>query len=71
MTIIRFAAAAGAIRPGLQHRFVAGVVLQAIMFNSFAWTIGGRARLGGDPAQGLWDLVLRGVGLPDIGSSEK
>ena len=56
------AAAAGAIRPGLQHRFVAGVVLQAIMFNSFAWTIGGRARLGGDPAQGLWDLVLHGVG---------
>ena len=35
------AAAAGVIRPGLRHRRIAGVVLQAIMFNAFATTISG------------------------------
>ncbi len=34
-------AAAGGIRPGLDHRQVAGVVLQAIMFNAFASAISG------------------------------
>ena len=35
------AAADGALRPGLDHRRVAGVLLQAIMFNTFAATISG------------------------------
>src|SRR4051794_5985964 len=37
------AEAAGAIRSGLQHSRIAGVVLQAIMFNAFATTISGAA----------------------------
>ena len=35
------AAAAGAIHGGLNHRRIAGVLLQAIMFNAFASTISG------------------------------
>ena len=58
------AAAAGAIRPGLNHRRIAGVVLQAIMFNAFSTTISGApTRAGGESgAEFLWDLLLRGVG---------
>jgi AcrR family transcriptional regulator len=61
------AAAAGAIRPGLHHRRVAGVVLQAIMFNAFAATISGSS-IGPDgaaEADELWDLLIRGLGTGD------
>ena len=37
------AAAAGEVRPGLDHRRIAGVVLQATMFNTFSTTISGSA----------------------------
>jgi AcrR family transcriptional regulator len=58
------AAEAGVIRSGLHHRRVAGVVLQAIMFNAFAATISGSSlRTGGhDDAEELWDLVMHGIG---------
>ena len=58
------AAAAGAIRGDLDHRRVAGVVLEAIMFNAFSATISGSPaeRAKGDPAEELWDLILHGIG---------
>jgi AcrR family transcriptional regulator len=61
------AADAGAIRPGLEHRRVAGVVLQAIMFNAFAATISGSS-IGPDgaaEAEELWDLLIRGLGTSE------
>jgi AcrR family transcriptional regulator len=58
------AAEAGAIRPGLQHTRIAGVVLQAIMFNAFATTISGAAgrQSGQAAAEALWDVVFHGIG---------
>src|SRR4051794_5304028 len=58
------AAAEGAIRPDLQHARIAGVVLQAIMFNAFATTISGAAgrQSGAAAAEELWDLIFRGIG---------
>jgi len=58
------AAAAGALRPGLDLRRIAGVVLQATMFNSFAAAISGSSvRPDGDvESDALWDLLLRGIG---------
>ena len=43
---------------------MAGVVLEAIMFNTFSATIGGTSdkRSGADPAEELWDLILNGIG---------
>jgi AcrR family transcriptional regulator len=60
------AAEAGQLRPGLNHRTIAGVALQAIMFNAFSSTIGGSSTRSdaGDPAEELWDLILHGVGAP-------
>ena len=61
------AAAAGAIRSGLPHRSVAGVVLQAIMFNAFAATISGTP-IGPDgrgDAEELWTLFIHGIGAGD------
>ncbi len=57
------AAAAGAIRSGLRHDRVAGVMLQAIMFNSFTATISGTSTRAGriDPSGELWDLLLHGI----------
>ena len=58
------AAAAGAIRSGLSHRSVAGVALQAIMFNAFAATISGTP-IGPDghqDAEELWSLLILGIG---------
>jgi AcrR family transcriptional regulator len=57
------AAEAGVIREGLRHGPVAGIVLEAIMFNAFSLTIGGTpARAAdGDPAEELWDLVFNGI----------
>ena len=61
------AAAAGAVRPDLRHGPIAGIVLEAIMFNAFSMTIGGvSARAtGGDPAEELWELVLHGIAVTD------
>jgi AcrR family transcriptional regulator len=57
------AAAAGAIRPGLRQGPIAGIVLQAIMFNAFSATIGGpSAKAKTNPAEELWDLILHGIG---------
>jgi AcrR family transcriptional regulator len=55
---------AGVVRADLSRRRVAGVVLEAIMFNSFSTTIGGASADKGapDPAEELWDLILNGIG---------
>jgi AcrR family transcriptional regulator len=56
------AAERGALRPDLDHQRIAGVLLQAVMFNAFASTISGSpVRDGGDEA--LWDLALHGLAL--------
>ena len=63
--ILDDAATAGAIRKDVNNRRIAGVVLQAVMFNAFAATISGALRSeGGDPAEELWTLLLRGLGVP-------
>ena len=55
---------AGAIRANLSHSTIAGVVLQAVMFNAFATTIAGSSSRanGDDGAEGLWELLLHGIG---------
>ena len=55
---------AGDIQKGLNNRRIAGVLLQAIMFNAFASTISGTSVRGdpGDAAEELWALVLGGIG---------
>jgi AcrR family transcriptional regulator len=57
------AATAGAIRPGLHHRRLAGVILQAIMFHVFSATISGTSVRadGTDAAEEMWDLLLQGI----------
>ena len=66
-TLLDEAAASGAIRAGLDHRRITGVVLQAVMFNTFADTISG-TRPGQDDraADDLWELLLHGLasGVP-------
>ncbi len=60
--VLEEAVAAGTIRGDLQRRRLAGVVLEAIMFNAFSTTIGGApTKDSGDPAEELWDLVLHGI----------
>jgi AcrR family transcriptional regulator len=56
------AAEAGAVRPGLRHDRVAGVILQAIMFNAFTATISASSSRStrGDAAEELWDFLLHG-----------
>ena len=58
------AAAAGSLRAGLDHGRIAGVVLQAIMFNYFSSTISGSStgHSDADPAEQLWDVLVRGIG---------
>jgi AcrR family transcriptional regulator len=57
------AAAAGSLRPGLDHHRMAGVILQAVMFNVFASTISGvPVRADSTADEELWELVLRGIG---------
>lgn len=53
------AAEAGVVREGFDHRRIAGVVLQAIMFNAFSATISGSSAREGDEA--LLDLLLHGI----------
>jgi AcrR family transcriptional regulator len=54
---------AGDIRPGLDRRRLAGVVLEATMFNEFSTTISGAPPLpdGREAADLLWDLLRRGI----------
>jgi AcrR family transcriptional regulator len=61
--VLADAAASGALRADLNRRRVAGVVLEAIMFNVFSRTIGGPSteREQGDPAEELWDLIFQGM----------
>jgi len=40
---------------------VAGVILEAIMFNTFSSVIGGSSNRDRDPAEALWDLLFRGM----------
>lgn len=57
------AVAAGAVRAGLDHRRITGVVLQAVMFNTFADTISASSMRDVEPsAEGLWELLLHGLG---------
>jgi len=59
------AARAGSVRSGLSHRRIAGVVLQAIMFNAFSTTISGVTPVAvgdDDPAEQLWEVLVRGIG---------
>ena len=62
--LLEGAAQAGALRPGFDHRRIAGVVLQAISFHTFAATISGSSiRTDVDEAaQELWGLILLGLG---------
>jgi hypothetical protein len=57
------AAAAGLIRSDLHRRSIAGIMLQAIMFNAFAATISGSSIRpdGHDAAEELWDVFTRGI----------
>ena len=59
------AAAVDAIRPGLRRSAISGMVLEAIMFNTFSATISGTSiRVeDSDPAEELWDLILHGIGV--------
>ncbi|MGD0311350.1 MAG: TetR/AcrR family transcriptional regulator [Acidimicrobiales bacterium] len=58
--VLEGAAAVGAIRTGPRRGPIVGVVLEAIMFNSFSSTIGGAQEQGS--AEDLWDLVFYGIG---------
>jgi AcrR family transcriptional regulator len=58
------AARGGALRADLRSGRVTGVMLEAIMFNVFASTIGGAPSRSdkSTPAEDLWDLLFRGMG---------
>jgi AcrR family transcriptional regulator len=50
----------GQLRPGLDHQRIAGVLLQAVMFNAFASTISG-SPVRDRAHEALWDLALHGL----------
>jgi AcrR family transcriptional regulator len=58
--ILDEAAAAGAVRSNVRSERVAGVVLEAIMFNVFSSTIA-RVSMRDDDAEEFWDLLLNGI----------
>jgi AcrR family transcriptional regulator len=61
--VLEEAAAAGVVRPGLRQGPIAGIVLEAIMFNAFSATIGGSSgKAKTDPAEELWGFILHGIG---------
>ncbi len=62
--VLQEAVDAGAIRSGLSEGPIVGIVLEAIMFNTFSSTIGGLSARPhvGDSAEYLWDLVVHGIG---------
>jgi AcrR family transcriptional regulator len=64
------AAGAKAIRPGLRHSTIAGMALEAIMFNAFSATIIGMPIRGegADTGEEIWDLILHGVRVRSSGS---
>ena len=66
--VLDAAAAAGSIRPGLRHRTIAGMMLEAMMFNTFSATIGGMSFRSetADPAEEFWDLIFHGVGATTL-----
>lgn len=51
---------AGALRADLDHRRLAGVLLQAVMFTTFSSTISGSS-LKGSTADPLWELTINGL----------
>jgi AcrR family transcriptional regulator len=57
------AAEAGAIRSGLSHRRIAGVLIQTISFNAFSATISGSSARadGSSAAEDLWDILMHGI----------
>lgn len=58
--LLRDASERGVLRDGLDTQRIAGVILQAIMFNAFASTISGTpVRSDGDDV--LWDLAINGL----------
>ncbi len=62
--VLEEAEAAGVTRAGVPRRRVAGVVLEAIMFNAFSTTIGWADAAGTkveDAAEELWDLIFNGI----------
>ena len=69
--VLEDAEVAGCIRPGLRKSPIAGMVLEAIMFNTFSATIGGTSvrRVDPDPAEELWEFILHGVGSDKPGRS--
>jgi hypothetical protein len=62
--ILDEAAEAGVVRSGLRHTAVSGIVLEAIMFNTFSSTISGdEVRSPAETAaEETWDLLLFGIG---------
>jgi AcrR family transcriptional regulator len=66
--VLEGASTAGAVRAGLSHGPIVGVVLEAIMFNTFSSTIGGVSvrPQGEGSAEDLWDLILHGIGSGPI-----
>ncbi len=64
--VLRDAADAGHVRAQVSGRRVAGVVLEAVMFNAFSTTIGGVPADAEaiDPAEELWELMLHGIASP-------
>jgi AcrR family transcriptional regulator len=64
------AVAAGSVRADLPLRRVAGVVLEAVMFNVFSTTIGGASTRGDDrdASEELWGLIAHGIMTPTAGA---
>ncbi len=62
--VLEGAESAGVVRTGPSHGPIVGVVLEAIMFNSFSSTIGGLSvrTQGEGSAEDLWDLIFYGIG---------
>ena len=58
--LLEEAKAAGALRSNLRSERVAGVVLEAIMFNVFSSTIA-RVSIRDDDGEEFWDLLLNGI----------
>jgi AcrR family transcriptional regulator len=68
------AAEAGAIRSGVSHGRLVGVILQAIMFNAFATVISGtslRSGAAADGAEELWEFLLHGMGAQPPKAAKK
>ena len=60
--ILDAAADAGAVRPDIDRRRAAGVVLETVMFNPFSATISGTSlQAPATAAEELWDLLYRGL----------